>query len=95
MTDFSSGRTVYNSSGGYTTQYDDMDEGEWVLKVYRDFLKKENFLIVSGDGSPETVYRKGSVYAVISIHSQRDDGLIPFRMIFSRDLDMILAFIKE
>jgi hypothetical protein len=94
MTDFSSGKRVRNPSGGSTLQYDEMDEAEWVLEVYWDFLKKENFLLASGDGSPGTIYKKGSVYAGIDTLPQGDDGLIPLRMIFSRDLDMVLDLMK-
>jgi hypothetical protein len=95
MTDFSSSRAVYNSRGDYAGQrYDEMDEAEWVLEVYWGFLKKENFLLASGNGSPGTIYRKGSVYAGIDTRPQRDDGLIPLRMIFSRDLDLLRDFMN-
>jgi hypothetical protein len=95
MTDFSSSRAVYNSRGDYAGQrHDEMDEAEWVLKVYWGFLKKENFLLASGDGSPGTIYRKGSVYAGIYVLPQRDDGRIPLCMIFSRDLDMVRDFMN-
>jgi hypothetical protein len=94
MTDFSSGRSVQNSYGGYKTQYDEMDEAEWVLREYWEFLENENFLLSSGDGGPGTIYHKGSVYAGIYTLPQLDNGLIPLRVVFSRDLGLVRDFMK-
>jgi hypothetical protein len=94
LTDFSSGRSVQNSYGGYKTQYDEIDEAEWVLREYWEFLEKENFRLSLGDGGPGTIYHKASVYAGIYTLPQQDNGLIPLRVVFSRDLDLVRDYLN-
>jgi hypothetical protein len=84
--DISTGRSEPNGYGGYRTVYDEIEEGEALLGQYWEFLEKNSFLIYSGDGSPGTIYQRGSIFAKILSGNQRDDGGIPLSLWFSRDL---------